>query len=180
MEIIDVSKGYSKQIKELFEESFGKNYMSAGQVEGCIESGAPFKMALDGDTLMGAILFIPESEETIAEHTELDRKTIHALCGAKPSLICRCACTYARYQRKGVARQLLQTCLEEIKKRGYGAVFTTLWEYQGGVPAEKMFMEHQFQRGKKLEAPWYGDEDYICSECGGRCRCSGVVYYKEI
>lgn len=180
MEIVDAKKEYSRALWELFEVSFGQNYMSVESIEGYITQGTPFKIALDRKELMGAILFIPASTEKAAGHVRMDRETVGALCGEKPALICKCACTYAKYQGQGAAKRLLTACLEDAKKSGYGAVFTVLWEYGGSVPAEKMFVDAQFQRGGKLIMPWYGEADYICSECGGRCRCNGIVYYKKI
>lgn len=180
MKIIDAKKEYSGQLKELFETSFGKNYMSRGRIERYIAGGTPFKIAVEGEALMGAILFIPATAAEIEEHIKMDRETIPGMCGGKTALICKCACTYARYQGEGIAKKILEECMKEVEKQGYGAVFTTLWEYNGGVPAEKMFVDLRFQRGEKLDMPWYEDENYICSECGGRCRCNGIVYYKII
>lgn len=180
MDIIDATKEYSGRLKDLFETSFVKNYMSREKIEGCIDGKTPFKMAADGDELMGAILFIPATAAEIEEHIKMDRDTILSMCQGRPALICKCACTYARYQGEGIAKKILEACMKDVEEQGYGAVFTTLWEYNGGVPAERMFVDLHFLRGEKLDMPWYDDENYICSECGGRCRCNGIVYYKII
>ena len=43
MKIIDAKKEYSGQLKELFETSFGKNYMSRGRIERYIAGGTPLR-----------------------------------------------------------------------------------------------------------------------------------------
>lgn len=178
MEIINVQKEYAGQLKELFETSFGRNYMSLEKIESYIDGGTPFKLAVDGKELIGAVLFIPAREEDIKEHMKMDSGTVRRICRGKKALICKCACTNVKYQGNGYAKKILGACLKQVKEEGYGAVFTTLWKYKGGVPAEKMFKDYEFQKGEELEMPWYDDENYVCSECGGRCRCSGIVYYK--
>lgn len=180
MEIINAQEQYVPQIGHLFKESFGSNYMSQEQIRDHIRSGVPFKLAVEGPKLVGAILFIPSEEKNISDHVKMDGESIRHICGGKKSLICKCACVYDQYRGQGVAEKILKECMTDIEEQGYGAIFTTLWKYNGTVPARKIFADSQFHKGKELKMPWYHDTKYVCNICKGRCRCDGIVYYKAI
>lgn len=180
MEIINARAQDAPQLKTLFEAAFGSHYLSTEQILDYIRGGTPFKLAVEGDALLGAILFIPAGEAEVAAHVHMDPAAVRRLSGGKPCLLCKCACTADGLQGTGIGKQILSACLADIAAGGYGAVFTVLWKYNGAIPAESLFAGFGFVRGRALTMPWYQDAGYVCSICKGRCRCDGVVYYKSI
>lgn len=180
MRIIDAAEEYLDDLQNLFEQLFGLNYLSREEYRVCMRSPAPFKLAVQDNRLMGAVLFIQADKQEIEEHTKMSSQQIEQLIGDRQGVICKSACIHKDFQRQGIGQSLLDACMKEILAQKYGAVFTVLWKYGNRVPAEKLFIEFGFQREKELEMPWYDESEYICCICGGRCRCSGIVYHKKL
>lgn len=170
------------EIKNLLDASFGAGYMEESAIWEHMHSDKSLLYLMhQNEELAGVMLFVEEAPCQSNGEMEKAFAEIQSITGGKRCLHCKFLCTPPKYQRQGFGASITAKALADIQSRQRAdVIYTCLWEYENNVPAKRIFEENDFRFYKRLEEPWYGDKDYYCIVCGGRCRCPGQVYYKEL
>lgn len=178
----DAREKYIHEIKDLLDAGFGAGYMEESAIWAHMHSAKSlFYLTQQQGELAGAILLV--EDDPCQKNGEMEKAfaEIQSITGSKICLHFKFICIPPKYRRQGFGRSITAEALEDIESlRRADVVYTCLWEYENNVPAKRIFEENGFQFYRRLEEPWYGDKDYYCIVCRGRCRCPGRVYYKKL
>lgn len=180
IEIIDAEEKYYPQMLELCEECFGSGYLSYPHFCEMIKMEAPFKMALTGKELIGYSVFETTDAEEVAAQYQIDLEGVKEIAGAEKIFRYKSAAVKKAFHGKGVAGNLLEECIQKARELDCGSVFVAGWKYNGRVPMHNIFIRNGFVEVGLRKNLWYGEEDYTCIICGGRCKCEGIIYYLKL
>jgi ribosomal protein S18 acetylase RimI-like enzyme len=84
------------------------------------------------------------------------------------------------HRGKGLAVQMVQFALEQLRRRNASAVFSVCWKMGQVVPLEKTLQDCGFSFLTEAEKVWFHEEALFCPYCNGRCHCNAEIYYKKL
>lgn len=171
-------KEHIAQIKSIFDENFGMNYLTEDEILFYInnENSCLF-VDLTGNKINAIVLYIIESIEEVSLITKIPVNKIYELFGKNKLIHCKCLCVKKELQKQGYGRELFKESLVFIRKKYDLDVFAILWKYKDQVPAEHIVIENGFEKLKELSEPFFYYDNYHCIICNGKCKCPGIFYY---
>ena len=170
------------QVESLANAVLGSGYADEKKIRRWFDDQLSFYCALDdsGD-VCGFCVFLISDFDKISKHMNLPaelneqyRKTARKVCYAKSIAI------DANARGMGLANRLFSCCLADSVSSGADTAFGSAWKNGEELPMHKILIDSGFAPIVEIPDAWFDDEDYICSVCNGRCRCTGVVYYKDL
>lgn len=168
------------RIKELCELRFGSGYLDETGYARWMEHPDLVQVAtIDGD-FAGVAVMRPASEEEIAQKMKMDQAEIMDITSGRPAAVYQSIALKHRYEKHGLGRRMVLDGLERGANKGYSAIFIAAWMYDGKIPAQGLLSSLGFTQLYRRELLWYGEKNYQCVACGGRCVCDGMIYYKKL
>lgn len=168
---------------EMFDENFGKGYMSEDELRFHINDENEYFYAArrDDGRIAGMILFGVESAETLHEQTKISIEELNRMAHGKKLLKCRSMCMASDCQGQGVGSKLFSEALADLKSRKeFGVITGLIWTYGGKAPARRLHLKNGYRYVHMVPRPWYDMKDYYCVYCKGRCTCDGEQYVLEL
>ena len=170
-----------RQIFEIVEDCFGKNYMTEGELIEHIESPESFLYLNEaGEDIAAISLYTVEEIDVAAENSKESVELLQNLSCGRNIVHCKFLCVNKKLQKGGYGKKLIKELEDYIEDLNISsAVYTVLCEYNNSIPAKGIFENNGFKFRRRLSRPWYGDESYSCPVCKGRCVCEGYTYFKK-
>ncbi len=168
---------------EMFDENFGKGYLSEEQIRFYIhdENELFYAVRNEEGRIAGILLFGVESAETLHEQTGIPLAELNKMAHGKKLLKCRSMCMASDCQGRGIGKKLFADGIADLKSRGeFGVITSLLWLYDGKAPARGLHVQNGFHYVARLSKPWYHMKDYYCIFCKGRCKCDGEQYVLQL
>ncbi len=169
-----------KIIFELCEKRFGKGYLTRKNFDEWLKNPTLCLAAEYEGRFCGFVCYIPEPYEALAKYMKLDARYIKSVSNNKAVIHGKSAVLFEEYEHLGIMQALVEAANNNARELGFGAVFIPAWEYDGFVPVGKMLNRLGFRQTARRENIWYDMENYICVVCGGRCKCSAVIFEKRL
>lgn len=135
-------------------------------------------VADDGGKAVAIVSFVPGSAEELAEKFQVDPRKLEKDAGGREILHYRTVLCDEEHEHTGLTSAVMEKVLENAKQRQCGAVYGTVWKYNGKLPAMNMLARQGFKKVKELHEPWLNQKGYECIVCKGPCRCDGVLIEK--
>lgn len=156
--IINYIDKYATQVNNLDEEYWGK--CETDKVAKEIKKNDIVKIALIDDMVVGLLHF----------------KQIGDLIDCYHILV------KDKYQHQGIATNLMEYALNEVKNRTVKTLIAHAVEHDGIVNAQRLLEKFHFKQIYKVNNYWnslYPNE--YCKQCGNNvCHCGVVVFIKEL
>ncbi len=168
------------KIIDLCNRRYGKGYMTNEIFNKLLENPDFFKVATINNEFAGFASFLPENIEKIAKAMGQSMFDIINISGDKPSVIYKSAALEPNFEHGGIMQNLLAKLIEQATNKGYSTVFASAWMIGDTVPIEKTLKKFDFIYVGNCSMLWYGDKEYNCIICGGRCQCNAAIYYKKL
>lgn len=176
--MIFASKEYIVQIKNIFDENFGVDYLTEDEILFYIKDENSFLIIdLTENRVNAIVLYIVESIEKVSSITKIPVNNIYELFSKNKLIHCKCLCVKKELQKQGYGRELFKKSLGFIFSKYDLDIFAILWKYNGIVPAEQIVIEMGFKKLKELPSPFFNYDNYHCIICNGKCKCPGIFYY---
>lgn len=180
IEVRDGSLSFREDIFELCAGRYGEGYLKDSDYSRWMQHPELFKVALAEGRFAGFAVMIPAERAEIMARMAMPEQDVLDIAGNRPALIYKSAAVLPEYEGRGVMRAMTAAGIQTAKELGYGAIFGSAWVCGDRIPIQPTFDSFGFLRLYERKMLWYGDEDYHCILCGGRCRCDGVIYYKKL
>ncbi len=164
----------------LCEKRFGKGYMNREEFDQWLKYPEFFLAAEQDGAFCGFVCYFPEEAEDLAKYMRLPRDYVELVSGGKPVIHCKTAVLFPEYEHSGIMHNLVERATDNAKAMGFGAAFAPAWKYKNHVPVRKLLNRLGFEELVEKENIWYDMENYECIICGGRCRCSAVIFQKTL
>ena len=170
------------QVERLANTILGEGYVDERKIRRWFDNQISFYCALDNTgEVCGFCVFLINDFDKIsslmklpAELAEQYRKTTRKVCYAKSIAI------DTKARGIGIANRLFSSCLADSVSLGADSAFGCAWKNGDELPMHKILIDSGFAPIAEIPDAWFDDMEYICSVCNGRCRCTGVVYYKDL
>ncbi len=179
LNIRPVRKDEYELIFNLCEKRFGSGYLTPELFESWLENPQLFLAAEYEGNFSGIVCYVPQDAHELAEYLQLTEEYIKGVSGGRPVIHCQTAVLVPEYEHRGIMQALVTAANENAQQLGFGAAFAPAWKYNGFVPVRKMMLRLGFKEIAEKENIWYNTDGYICVICGGRCKCSAVIFQKE-
>ncbi len=165
-------------IFDLCEQRFGNGYLNHKEYDIWLKNPRLFLAAEYEGTFAGTVCYLPEKAEALAKYMQLDTEYIKTVSDGKPVIHCKTAVLVPEYDHLGVMQALIEAANENSRKLGFGAAFAPAWKYNGFIPMEKLMLKLGFDEIAERQNIWYDMDGYTCIICGGKCKCTAVIYQK--
>lgn len=166
----------------LCDECVGKNLYSEEEIVAALHDTDKFFYLLksEEDETIGYIYYYLTEVEYIAKCSKLDVEVFSVVYAAKNKKVGKIQSVglKAEYRGIGLATQMIQVILKELKRISVDIAFIVCWKPGGIVPLAKVLEECEFRFLTEAKKVWYDDAELICPYCKGRCLCDAEVYYK--
>ncbi len=167
-------------IFELCQKRFGEGYLEKKEFESWLKFPEYALAAEYGGSFAGFLCYMPSTVNDIAEYMKITPEYINNVSGGKDVVHFKTAILYPEYEGKGIIHSMAALAQERLKKYGYGAIFGPAWKYGDCIPMKKPLLRLGFSEVCERENIWYDMENYTCVICGGRCRCTAVIFQKKL
>ncbi len=165
---------------DLCEKRFGKGYLDREEFEQWLRQPQLFLAAECEGVFCGCVCYLPEEIDDLARYMRLTSEYVRSVSGGKPVIHCKTAVVVPEYERCGIMQGLVAAANENARELGYGAAFAPAWKHDGQVPVGKLLCRLGFEKLAEAENIWYDMEKYTCVVCGGRCKCTAVIFQKRL
>ena len=135
---------FQKQVVELANRSFGKNYLTDRKLQAYIALDPSFFIALSDTGLLGYCLFLSESAELAAQGLKVSAQTLRQLGGERTVCHTKSMSVCEEARGSGLAAELFHTCLTHAASKGAGSAWGTAWKIGEKVPMERIFRGEGF------------------------------------
>ena len=170
------------ELIEFADDCFGKPYIFREEMVSFIQNDLNrLFVTKENGRIIGAILFLNDSKETIMEDMEVTEEDYERISGGKPILHHKFSIIRDEYRGQGLMTEMLSEAIKELEKEGiFGAIVTQGWIKQDEIPMEGIFKRMGYIQYKRQIRPWWKFSNRTCNICGGRCKCDAMVYYRPL
>ena len=167
-----------ERIKQLAELRFGIGYLDRQEFDAWLRDPDFFLVAEVDGRFAGYAYHRPESVEELASYMKLDPAYVRQVSGGRPVIHCRSAALAPEFEHRGLMQKIVAQLEETAGREGFGAEFAPAWKYGEAVPMRKNLLARGYTELCEREKLWYDQENYRCVICGGRCRCTAVIFQR--
>lgn len=176
--VINGTAAFFGEIQRLCDERYGTGYICREDYDRWLKNPELFKIALIEGDFAGFAVMLPAGVSEVMKHMGMPEQDVRRISGNKPALIYKSAAVQKKYEHRGVMKAMAAEGIRQARRLGYGSLYGSAWVYDGQVPIEGTFRAFGFQRLYARHMLWYGNENYRCVVCKGRCTCDAMIYYK--
>ena len=179
--ILPYKETYEQDVIRIANEGFGEGYMGVRKIRSLAAGAGPFYIASVLGEVAGYCCFQIVSARECAETLKLPEALLleHADAGGNVCLTKTMSVTDL-YRGCGIADDLFTLCLKDAVDSGLNSAWGGAWKVGEKIPMKRIFLANGFNCYGEIPLIWYDEEDYECIACHGRCRCTGVIYYKSL
>lgn len=178
-EITDKQEDWLKdQVIAIANSQLGKGYLLLGDLDNYIENNKHSVLVeFAGDEVKGFCLV---SVLSFAEAANKLRKSVNI---DEPIGYISMVATLEKHKREGIASKLVEAGVEFLKGKSCKSLVIVTWKSPISNAMQNLVEKLKFQREFKVDNYWYMSslqEGYECPECGNPCRCSAIIYKKNM
>lgn len=163
-------------VERLCTIQFGEGYLKREEFALWCQYPDMFLAAEYQGKFVGYVSFLPSTPEEIEEKMAVPAEEVRRCAGDRLPIHCRGTAAFSEFQGMGIMYYVMKAVVENTRAAGYHVGYLPGWKYYGKTPVYHLIRPFGFVPYCQREMLWYGDEDYTCIVCKGRCTCSAVIY----
>ncbi len=175
--IIDGSEKYYDVVQKLCDDRFGPGLIVRADYDHWMEHPEMFRIALVDGEFAGYATAFPADDNELVRRLHMTVEEIHNLAGDTPRMFYHNTVVRPEYERRGIGMTLFFSVQEAAIKAGYRAQFCSAWVHDGKVHVGTAMERLGLKPVCVCEKLWYGNENYYCVVCKGRCVCDAMIYF---
>jgi len=179
-----LTEEYLDRAAELCAQSVGQNLYPKSYIASVMDRPEHyFNLLLSPEGgVVGYLYFHLCSLEETAAEAKLPVETLAVISPKKHPVVAKFQSVGVdpAYRKLGLARQMVEECLEQAQEARADVALCMAWKYNGYVPMGDNVLACGFQYLTDSHLVWYDNENLVCPHCTGRCKCDAAIYYKTL
>ncbi|MCL2081993.1 MAG: N-acetyltransferase [Oscillospiraceae bacterium] len=177
--IVPYDTAFARDVALIANKSFGEGYMNEDRLKEVTGGQGSFYSSVTDGKISGYCFFQYITADLCASKIKLPKETF-VQNSSSDGMVCytKTMAVDESLRGRGVADDLFEACLNKAVSDGLFSAWGSAWRLGNIVPMNRIFLKNGFCVHSEVPYIWYDDKQYKCIVCGGRCKCTGVIYRK--